>query len=930
MNSRGSVWNKWDLHIHTPYSICNKYGGDNDDTWERFITCLENLPKEVKVIGINDYYFIDGFEKVMEYKTKGRLSNIEKIFPVLEFRIDTFASATETKFQKVNYHILFDVDSSNWKQEVKKIKEEFIGLIKLSKLPEHTTKILSKENFTKVAGSLQEGFNSIIPNKEEVINYVNSDTWKDKTFIFIGYKEWSNLDKRQQLKPYKENIFDVADAFFTASESDNIENKKKIINDFGDKPIIHSSDIHSFDLFGDNYKCFTWIKSKCTFQGLKQILFEQNERLRIQESNPEYDEPKQLVIDSIKIENSNRWFSSEELSLNRGLVSIIGEKGAGKTALLDILAVSNDEGIYEQDIKNPYSFYNRAKKLLKGTKVSIRNVGSEEVNEYIVNGEEVDNESNEFGKVRYLSLKELESYCDNKEKLQKFIKNIVFNKKPEAKMYENDSKDIVKKIQDTNIKIVELIEEMIKYDDIVKQLTMKKKELEVKCNNKPEVRTSFTEEQAKEYQKAVAKRQEIKSENINLEKEYERIDCLKRWITNKLMEEEKELNDELSEKLKDIDINICDEISKMKFKIGVSNGNSIDKFFEVIKTKQEEIKKENVKLQIIIEPLEELNANYKNESEIIKKWIENKNELENEIHDLEKQVKLFDELKEREKLLKQRRQELIYKLLNNKIEQKNKYYELKSELETDKNIEFEVNITVNKEEILRRESEIINHGMGNSVEVIKKKLQNQYIDKIDNLSDITKNDVLKFFDEINITNFIKEVFGMNREYKNLMKKGYNIINFYNLIFSDYYQVNYSIRFKDRSLQSLSPGQKGLVLMKIFLKLDNSNKPLLIDQPEDNLDNKSVYKDLVNDLKESKKKRQIIIATHNPNLVINTDSEQVIVAKFEDSLMGEGTKIQYKSGALEDKEIRESVCDILEGGDIAFIKREQRYNMSKRK
>ena len=305
MSSRGSNWSIWDLHIHTPLSICNEYGGDNPEVWEKFILSLENLPKDVKVIGINDYYFIDGFEKVMDYKmNKGRLKNIEKIFPVLEFRIDTFASASETQFQKVNYHILFNIDDMNWKNEVYKIKKEFIELIRLSKLPEHQTKILSKENFIEVAGSLKGGFNNIVPNTEQVIEYVNSETWKDRTFIFIGYKEWSNLDKKQQLKPFKENIFEKADAFFTASKTDNIENKERVIQQFGNKAIIHSNDIHNFNLFNENYYCFTWIKAEHTFEGLKQILFEQNERLKIQQSNPEYDEQKDLIIDTIKIRNS--------------------------------------------------------------------------------------------------------------------------------------------------------------------------------------------------------------------------------------------------------------------------------------------------------------------------------------------------------------------------------------------------------------------------------------------------------------------------------------------------------------------------------------------------------------------------------------------------------------------------------------------------
>lgn len=115
-----------------------------------------------------------------------------------------------------------------------------------------------------------------------------------------------------------------------------------------------------------------------------------------------------------------------------------------------------------------------------------------------------------------------------------------------------------------------------------------------------------------------------------------------------------------------------------------------------------------------------------------------------------------------------------------------------------------------------------------------------------------------------------------------------------------------------------------------MKLDKSTKPLLIDQPEDNLDNRYVYLDLVSDIKDIKKKRQVIIATHNPNLVVNTDSEQVIVAKFEDNPEMGQPKIKYYAGALEDPEIKKVVCSILEDGDTAFIKRERRYSLDKEK
>lgn len=82
MNTRGSEWRKWDLHVHTPASLCSEYGGDNDEIWEQFIQRIENLPSDIKVLGINDYLFLDGYEKVLKYKKDGRIPNIELLLPV--------------------------------------------------------------------------------------------------------------------------------------------------------------------------------------------------------------------------------------------------------------------------------------------------------------------------------------------------------------------------------------------------------------------------------------------------------------------------------------------------------------------------------------------------------------------------------------------------------------------------------------------------------------------------------------------------------------------------------------------------------------------------------------------------------------------------------------------------------------------------------
>ena len=177
------------------------------------------------------------------------------------------------------------------------------------------------------------------------------------------------------------------------------------------------------------------------------------------------------------------------------------------------------------------------------------------------------------------------------------------------------------------------------------------------------------------------------------------------------------------------------------------------------------------------------------------------------------------------------------------------------------------------------------------------------------------------------------------EISNQLLKGNKRLDFYKWIFnvSDF-KVNYSIKYQGTNIELLSPGKKGIVLLLMYLALDTeSSIPLIIDQPEENLDNKSLYPHLVDYFKIAKKRRQIIIVTHNPNLVLNTDAEQIIVANFEAVPNTYKARITYISGAIENsyinkqlnipllqQGIREHSADILEGGKVAFVRRKDRY------
>jgi energy-coupling factor transporter ATP-binding protein EcfA2 len=121
-----------------------------------------------------------------------------------------------------------------------------------------------------------------------------------------------------------------------------------------------------------------------------------------------------------------------------------------------------------------------------------------------------------------------------------------------------------------------------------------------------------------------------------------------------------------------------------------------------------------------------------------------------------------------------------------------------------------------------------------------------------------------------------------------------------------------------SLAQLSMGGRAVVLLKIVLA--QGDYPLILDQPEQGLDNSYVFGKLVPAIREAKRRRQIIIATHNANLVVNTDAEQVIMARCD------GETISYSTGSLEDPGTRQQVATLLEGGMEAFRKREQRYEL----
>jgi hypothetical protein len=156
-----------------------------------------------------------------------------------------------------------------------------------------------------------------------------------------------------------------------------------------------------------------------------------------------------------------------------------------------------------------------------------------------------------------------------------------------------------------------------------------------------------------------------------------------------------------------------------------------------------------------------------------------------------------------------------------------------------------------------------------------------------------------------------------------LRKGATELDLLDTIFSlRWLSPRYSLKWSGKDIEQLSPGERGSLLLIFYLLIDRRDAPLIIDQPEENLDNQTVYELLVPSIKEARKKRQVIIVTHNPNLAVVCDADQVIHCHREKLAKN---KVTYISGALESPAINRYTINVLEGTRPAFERRDSKYH-----
>ena len=169
--------------------------------------------------------------------------------------------------------------------------------------------------------------------------------------------------------------------------------------------------------------------------------------------------------------------------------------------------------------------------------------------------------------------------------------------------------------------------------------------------------------------------------------------------------------------------------------------------------------------------------------------------------------------------------------------------------------------------------------------------------------------------------------GVEVQLKDQLLKGKKPEEVFGLLYGlEYIRPRYILRWEGKDLSMLSAGERGTLLLVFYLLIDRSDIPLVIDQPEGNLDNHTVAKVLVECIKEARNRRQVFVVTHNPNLAVVCDADQIVHATIDKT---KGNMITYATGSLENPDMIQFVTDVLEGTRWAFDVRGEKYKVGER-
>lgn len=1017
--SRGSEWRIWDLHIHTPASFewgGEKYNGDKAHDDKLIDEMIETMnSSDAAVFAIMDYWTFEGWFKLKKRLEEDDAPKLKKVvFPGIELRI---CAPSELR---LNTHVLFSnqIDDQLLRDFMSELKLEITG----KSLSDYALREYAKkagDDKLKHYGTTQS---ELVNDEEKSLDVGSKIAELDrKSYIeavkgipdglgvaFMPFSTSDGLDEVDCIKHYAfalslfslSPIFETRDLDLWAAFS-GVETEKnaKWFKNFQaaikgvPRLAVCGSDAHRFISkkeqrgyaeFPLNKK--TWIKSNPSWEGLKQAIKEPEKRSFIGDIPPKISQISNnstFYIDKLRISRVydaprtvDTWFGTSAIDLNTDLIAIIGNKGSGKSALADIIALlGNSQQSGHFSFLKKDRFRGRSGEPAKYFEGELFWKGGDP--NKILLSEDPQTEQTEM--VRYIPQGRFEALCNDhvsqkNEEFEKELQSVVFAHVPKREKggssnfnslierleagYRKDIADLRASLTVLNSEIFDIEcqlhpSNLAKIKDLLKLVDQRMKEHE---DIKPKEKVKPTDELTPEQKQANSRILEIDKKVSYIEASIAKIEELESRVSlrieasQKLQRNVTRLNEDYQKFLAD-SVDDCRQMS-----IDISKLAKVEtKYTSLIRreakyrkliqcylsdkqklvTEKNDLNKERLeKSKELAEP-QQIYQNYLLE---LKQWIEALNVIKGSSAEPESKLGLESRISELTKLpdaLKHKeisRQEItkkIFELLQHQREVREKLFQ-------------PLQAIIKSNKIIREDYQL---DFIAKLEAKKLKFSNDLFKLVKTERGPLRGDkseaaVADIFDESNLET-PDDIVALTQAFhkllrdtantaepgavdiRSVLRKNQTSIEVYDHIFGlEFLEPKYTLKFQETQIEQLSPGQRGSLLLIFYLLVDKGRNPIVLDQPEENLDNQTIVSLLVPVLNEAKKSRQIIMVTHNPNLAVVCDAEQIIHAEL---VRANDTKINYTSGAIEDSDINKFVVDVLEGTKKAFDNRGNKYH-----
>jgi ABC-type lipoprotein export system ATPase subunit len=1022
---RGSVWRKWDLHLHAPGTKKNdQYRETDGDVLD--VYCDRIASSDVEAFGITDYFSADIFFAVVERFRKRHPRSQKALFPNVELCTGDVVNAAS---EEVNLHLIFNPDDPDLKRNIAR----FLQFLDTNKTEGHGGKRVKAsdlksasdfEEATTTRESIKDALEETFGKKADLTEHV---------LIFAAANNDGIRAKRgvKRKAVITDEVDKFSDGFFGSSANtghflnrDRLDDGSKI----APKPVITGSDAHSFSELdswlgksilkdGTPQKEPTWIKADLTFEGLKQITFEPADRAFIG-NEPDVEirvrENPRRYINSIIVDQAHGydgrhgiWFKKEDIPFNKELVAIIGNKGNGKSAVTDILGLLGNSRSqkYNRDgrAEELFSFLNRDKFLRAGC----ASYFSGELNwcaghpdHAMLDG---DTDPSVPERVEYLPQKYLEKICANIEddEFRHKLNQVIFEYVTEDKKYRTTtleeliayltnqtSADIdaaKATLREANLKVVSLERKLVPdyRREIDQKLALKQADIEAHDTTRPivvpqppkggaEALRSATEIKAIDDALAEIDREiaDSQTESIDLSRIAEEL-----WQARQTIERQVNALTALEAKYAKLL-----QAEGTSFRSIVQISTSYEPLDRAIRAKESRLRELRLKLRTaaqieslglrpeeastakqqscpcrhtelenkrkeITDKLDKPDREYQAYLVAEAQWQARKKSLEGEVLDpapdtlnwfRQELETITNEIPRDLQLARQERITASRNVLAKKKSLITFYNQVKKSVDDEirtygadlgtYNVSIEASLKFDQtffDTFFRYINQQVKgsfHGTEDGRGVLRKLVdsvakwesEGEVFQFLQNVDDHLHEDHREGQGDDTIRDLFKQMRGQK-----------NPTELYDFLFGfDYLETKYDLKIDGKDLRELSSGERGGLLLIFYLMLDRREIPLVIDQPEDNLDNKSVYEILVRFLKKAKRRRQIILVTHNPNLAVVADAEQIIHVSIDKK--NKRNDFHFRSGGIENPEINKSVVDILEGTRPAFDNRRLKY------